>query len=81
VFPYVLATSVASGFTTWLMRVKPAAGFAIHRAYPEYPQITGIYTIQDGFFPLSPWAGLAVLCAWAAAALALAGYLLRRRDA
>jgi hypothetical protein len=81
VFPYVLATSVASGFTTWLMRVTPAAGFAIHRAYPEYPQFTGIYTIQDGFFPLSPWAGLAVLCAWAAAALALAGYLLRRRDA
>ena len=34
-----------------------------------------------GYFPLSPWAGFAVLCAWAAAALALALFLLRRRDA
>jgi ABC-type transport system involved in multi-copper enzyme maturation permease subunit len=30
---------------------------------------------------LSPWAGLAVLCAWAVAALAAAAYTLRRRDA
>jgi ABC-2 type transport system permease protein len=30
---------------------------------------------------LSPWAGLLVLCAWVLAALGLAAYLLRRRDA
>ena len=30
---------------------------------------------------LSPWTGLIVLCAWVAAALGLAAYLLRRRDA
>jgi hypothetical protein len=34
-----------------------------------------------GFFPLAPWAGLAVLCGWAALALAAAAFLLRRRDA
>ena len=34
-----------------------------------------------GCYPLAPWAGFAVLYAWAAAALALALFLLRRRDA
>jgi hypothetical protein len=33
-----------------------------------------------GFYPLAPWAGFAVLCAWTALALGVAGYLLRRRD-
>jgi ABC-2 type transport system permease protein len=31
--------------------------------------------------PISPWAGLGVLAAWAAAALLAGGLLLRRRDA
>ncbi|HWD10207.1 MAG TPA: hypothetical protein VG366_00075, partial [Solirubrobacteraceae bacterium] len=30
---------------------------------------------------LSPWTGLIVLCAWVLAALGLAAYLVRRRDA
>lgn len=30
--------------------------------------------------PLSPWAGLGVLAAWAATALALGGFLLWQRD-
>ncbi|WP_431903184.1 hypothetical protein [Amycolatopsis thermoflava] len=34
---------------------------------------------RTGYYPLPPWGGLAVLCAYAAAALALAMYLLRRR--
>ena len=34
-----------------------------------------------GGYPLPPFAGFAVLCAWAAGALALAFILLRRRDA
>jgi len=81
VFPYVLATFTTSGFTEWLLRITPAAGFAIHQAYPKYPQVDASYTIVDGYFPLAPWAGFAVLCAWAAAALATAWLLLRRRDA
>ena len=31
--------------------------------------------------PITPWAGLGVLAAWAAASLLIAGALLRRRDA
>jgi ABC-2 type transport system permease protein len=31
--------------------------------------------------PIAPWAGLGVLAAWAAAALLIAGLLLRMRDA
>jgi hypothetical protein len=34
-----------------------------------------------GYYPLPPWAGLAVLCAWAATALLAGGLLLRLRDA
>jgi ABC-type transport system involved in multi-copper enzyme maturation permease subunit len=81
VLPYILATFATSGFTQWLLRVTPAAGFAIQQAYPSYPQVDASYTIVGGYYPLSPWAGFAVLCAWAAAALALAAVLLRRRDA
>jgi ABC-type transport system involved in multi-copper enzyme maturation permease subunit len=81
VFPYVLATFTTSGFTEWLLRITPAAGFAIQQAYPRYPQVDAPYTIVGGYYPLPPWAGFAVLCAWAAAALALAVILLRRRDA
>jgi hypothetical protein len=35
----------------------------------------------QGYYPLSPYAGFAVLCLWAAAALALALVMLHRRDA
>ena len=46
-----------------------------------YHQVTSLYTPYNGYYPLAPWAGLAVLCAWAAVVLALAAFLLRRRDA
>jgi uncharacterized membrane protein len=39
------------------------------------------YTPANGYFPLAPWAGFAVLCGYAVLALALAVILLRRRDA
>jgi ABC-type transport system involved in multi-copper enzyme maturation permease subunit len=65
----------------WLLRVTPAAGFAVQQVLPAYPQVASTYTPQYGYYPLPPWAGFAVLCAWAAAALALAVFLLRRRDA
>ena len=38
-------------------------------------------TLANGYYPLAPSAGLAVLCVYAIAALTLAAYLLRRRDA
>jgi hypothetical protein len=38
-------------------------------------------TEQPAHQPISPWAGLSVLAAWAAAALLTGGLLLRLRDA
>ena len=65
----------------WLLRVTPAAAFAVQQVLPAYPQVSNAYIPQYGYYPLPPLAGLAVLCAWAAVALALAAFLLRRRDA
>ena len=70
-----------AGAAEWLLRLTPAAGFSIQQAYPRYLQLDASYTPGNGYFPLAPWAGFAVLCLWAALALGLAGYLLRRRDA
>jgi ABC-type transport system involved in multi-copper enzyme maturation permease subunit len=84
VLPYFLAVSAAVplGVGDWLLRITPAAGFALQSAYPRYDQVTSvIYSPLSGYYPLSWWAGLLVLCAWTAAALAVAAYLLRRRDA
>ena len=84
VLPYLLATVpgiLPVGAEQWLLRVTPAAGFAVQQSITQYPQVHDVYTPATGYFPLSPWAGFAVLCAWAAAALALALFLLRRRDA
>ena len=84
VLPYLLATVpgiLPVGAEQWLLRVTPAAGFAIQQSITQYPQVRDVYTPGTGYFPLSPWAGFAVLCAWAAVALALALVLLRRRDA
>ncbi|HEX3714842.1 MAG TPA: ABC transporter permease subunit [Trebonia sp.] len=69
------------GAETWLLRVFPAAAFAIQQAFPAYHQVLAQYQPGNGYFPLSWWLGLLVLCAWTAAALAAAAYLLRRRDA
>jgi ABC-type transport system involved in multi-copper enzyme maturation permease subunit len=65
----------------WLLRITPAAAFAVQQVLPAYPQVSNTYIPQYGYYPLPPWAGLAVLCAWTAAALGLAAFLLRRRDA
>ncbi len=84
VLPYLLAVLggvLPVGAEEWLVRLTPAAAFAIQQASPAYPQVRATYTPATGYFPLAPWAGLAVLCAWTALALAAAAYVLRRRDA
>jgi ABC-type transport system involved in multi-copper enzyme maturation permease subunit len=84
VLPYLLAILggvLPTGAQEWLVRVTPAAGFAIQQSNQQYAQVITSYNPANGFFPLAPWAGFAVLCAWAAAALVLAAYALRRRDA
>jgi hypothetical protein len=48
---------------------------------PAYPQVTASYTPADGYYPLSPLGGFAVLCGYTALALGVAMFLLRRRDA
>ena len=84
VLPYFFAIPLAvlpAGAADWLLRITPAAGFAIQQPYPAYPQVTFGYTPGKGYYPLAWWAGFAVLCAWTALALGVAAYLLRRRDA
>ena len=83
VLPYMLAGIpgiLPSGASQWLLRLTPAAAFAIQQPYPAYPQVTASYSPPD-YFPLAPWAGFAVLCAWATLAAMVAVVLLRRRDA
>jgi hypothetical protein len=64
----------------WLTLVTPGAAFAVHRTLTAFPQVDSVYTPANGYYPLGPWAGLAVLGGYAAAALGLAAILLRRRD-
>ena len=45
----------------WLLRVTPAAGFAVKQTAVEYPQIVAHYSPSAGYFPLPAWAGFAVL--------------------
>jgi hypothetical protein len=83
VLPFLLATLnvFPSGVGDWLLRLTPAAGLAIEQSVPNYPQVASVINPAAGYYPLPPFAGFAVLCAWAAAGLALAAYVLRRRDA
>jgi len=84
VVPYVLAfaSPLPVGVSEWLLRITPAAGFAIQQSLPRYPQVSAaLLTPMNDFYPLEPWAGFAVLCAYTVLALGLATFLLRRRDA
>jgi ABC-type transport system involved in multi-copper enzyme maturation permease subunit len=82
VLPYLLENTVLpAGAADWVLRITPVAGFAIQQSLPQYPQVAASYTPANGYFPLAPWAGFAVLCGYAALALAVAVIMLRRRDA
>ncbi|MFF3331876.1 ABC transporter permease subunit [Streptomyces sp. NPDC002888] len=82
VLPFLLATSgvLPPGVSEWLLRVTPAAGFAIQQTLPQYAQVLSVYEPSTGYYPLAPWAGLAVLCGYAALAFGLAVVRLRGRD-
>ncbi|MFI8418868.1 hypothetical protein [Streptomyces sp. NPDC085479] len=82
VVPYVV-TSVPllpDALAQWLLRVTPAAGFATRQTLVEYAQVVAHYAPSTGYFPLPWWAGLAVLCAYAATLLGLALRRLSRGD-
>ena len=77
VLPFILLHPLSSD---WLLRIAPVAGFAIQGTLPRFVQVGGAYTMSNGYYPLGPWVGLAVLCAWSAVAFAAAAWALRRRD-
>jgi ABC-type transport system involved in multi-copper enzyme maturation permease subunit/regulation of enolase protein 1 (concanavalin A-like superfamily) len=83
--PHLLAFNLLAGGGggggNWALQITPAAALSVQQAVPQFNQLLASYTLNEGYYPLAPWAGLAVECAWAAAALALAFFLLRRRDA
>ncbi|MEH1128865.1 hypothetical protein [Micromonospora sp. CPCC 206061] len=80
VLPYLMATLplLPDEVSRWLLRVTPAAGFAVKQTLHEYPQVLAHYAPSAGYFPLAWWAGFAVLCAYAAALLILAARRLPR---
>jgi hypothetical protein len=63
------------------MRFSPDAAFAVQATLPRSSLVSSVYTPPNGYFPIGPWTGLAVLACYAAVALAGALWLLRRRDA
>jgi ABC-type transport system involved in multi-copper enzyme maturation permease subunit len=77
----VLPGVLGSQSGNWLMRFSPDAAFAIQATLPRSSLVASDYTPPNGYFPVSSWAGLAVLAAYAAVALGAATWLLRRRDA
>jgi ABC-type transport system involved in multi-copper enzyme maturation permease subunit len=85
--PYLLAFNPLSSGNGpgsgggWKLELTPVAALSVQQAVPQFHQLIATYSLQNGDYPLGPWTGLAVECAWAAAALALAFFLLRRRDA
>ena len=69
-FPIIAAVVTDPHWQRHLQQIGPmSAGLDIQAT-------TGLRSL-----PLSPWAGLGVLAAWAAAALLAGGLLLRLRDA
>lgn len=79
--PTILGVSILPpGPAEWMLALTPAAGFAIQQTAARYTMVSYAYTPANGYYPLPPWAGLAVLALWAAAVLWVAIVLLARRD-
>lgn len=83
ILPYILAiySALPLGAAQWLMRLTPAAAFAIEQTLPQYHQVSYLYSPSEGFYPLSPAIGLGVLGAYTLIALLVAQRLLKTRDA
>ncbi|RPF36523.1 ABC transporter permease subunit [Streptomyces sp. TLI_185] len=81
ILPQILSFAFPLPAAQWLLRVTPAAAFAIQQGVTHYPQVKYNCLPETGCYPLSPWNGLGVLAAYTAAALVLAAWSLRRRDA
>jgi hypothetical protein len=75
VLPLLAGSGLPAGPAEWLMRLTPAGGFALQRVLEPSEELV------DPIAMITSFSGLAVLVAYAAGALALAGWLLNRRDA
>jgi ABC-type transport system involved in multi-copper enzyme maturation permease subunit len=80
VLPSFLGYKLSPGPANWVMRLTPVAAFAVQGTQPRSPLVSNAYTVVNGYYPLGPWSGFAVLCGYTAVALAAAAWLLRRRD-
>lgn len=76
VVPYLLAIG---GLVPWLLMITPAAGFAITQSIPTFAQVDVDQSLIGGYYPLPPWAGLTVICGYAAVALGAAIAVHRRK--
>lgn len=81
VLPYILGRFVTGSAQEWIFRLSPAAGFAMLSTTPRSSLVESAYTFMNGYYSLNPWAGLGVLCAYAAAAFIAASVVVQRRDA
>jgi ABC-type transport system involved in multi-copper enzyme maturation permease subunit len=79
--PFIVASAAGGGIADWLLRLTPAAGMSMLQALAQYHQVSYAYTLTNGYYPLSPLAGFAVLGGYALLALTAATVLLNRRDA
>jgi ABC-type transport system involved in multi-copper enzyme maturation permease subunit len=79
--PYLFFPALPASAAEWVLRVTPAAALSVQQTLPIYRQVANSYTPVNGYYPLAPWAGFAVLCVYAALALTVATFLLHRRDA
>lgn len=83
VLPYVVIAVpfVPANVSKVVAAVTPGAAFAVQQTLVPYDQVASNYTPYCGYYPLAPWAGVAVLAAYALASLTVAAVLLNRRDA
>ena len=81
IIPLVLAVILPTAPATWLLRYTPAAAFSLQTSTLRYSQVNTACIPYHGCYPLAPWTGFAVMCAWAVLALGVAAVLLHRRDA
>jgi ABC-type transport system involved in multi-copper enzyme maturation permease subunit len=76
-----IAGLLPTSLSEWLLRLTPAAGFAIQQLFPAYPQVDAVYAPFTGYYPLPPVVGFGISCLAAVLVLGLAALVLRRRDA
>jgi ABC-type transport system involved in multi-copper enzyme maturation permease subunit len=81
IVPVILGVILPQNAAVWLLRLTPAAAFSLQGGTTRYSQVMHACLPYNGCFPVAPWNGFAVACVWAAAALAIAILVLRRRDA